>query len=122
MAHHRGHRSREPASGARLSDAAPVFAALGDTTRLKLVARLSDDGPLSTVRLTKGSKVSRQAVTKHLRALESVGLVSSGRVGRERVWELKAMRLTEARHYLGTISAQWDAALDRLRTLVENEK
>ncbi len=105
----------------RLADAAPVFAALGDPTRLKMFARLSDSGPLSIVRLTEGSDISRQAVTKHLRALEEVGLVSSGRVGRERVWELQPRRLSEVRYYLDVISGQWDTALDRLRTLVETE-
>jgi|SRR6185437_8100857 len=108
--------------GARLADTAPVFAALGDTTRLHIVARLSDGGGLSTARLTEGTKVSRQAITKHLHALEGAGLVRSGRVGRERIWRLRATRLAEARHYLDQISIQWDAALSRLRTLVEKEK
>ena len=103
----------------RLADAAPVFAALGDPTRLAMFARLSDRGPLSIVRLTEGIPLSRQAVTKHLRALESAGLVSSGRVGRERVWELRPRRLSEVRYYLDVISGQWDAALERLRTMVE---
>jgi DNA-binding transcriptional ArsR family regulator len=108
-------------SGARLFDALPVFAALGDTTRLNIVARLSDNGALSIIRLTEGSKISRQAVTKHLRALEGAGLVSSSRVGRERMWELQSARLAEAQHCLEAISNQWDAALNRLRAMVESE-
>jgi DNA-binding transcriptional ArsR family regulator len=72
------------------------------------------------VQLTKGVRVSRQAVTKHLRALERVGLVQSGRIGRERVWEMKTRRLSEAHGYLDQISAQWDHALSRLRALVES--
>ena len=105
----------------KLAGAAPLFAALGDDTRLRIVARLCGGGPLSIVRLTEGSAVSRQAVTKHLRALEHAGLVRSGRSGRERIWELQMRRLTEVRGYLDQISSQWDEALERLRTLVERE-
>ena len=106
-------------SGGGLSGAAPIFAALGDRTRLQIVARLCGEGPLSIVNLTESSNVSRQAVTKHLRALERAGLAHSNRVGRERLWELKARRLAEARHYLEDISAGWDAAIERLRAHVE---
>jgi DNA-binding transcriptional ArsR family regulator len=103
-----------------LSDAAPVFAALGDGTRLRLVARLCDEGPLSIARLAEGADVSRQAITKHLRALENARLVTSARTGRERVWELRPARLAEARRYLDQVSARWDAAIARLRALVED--
>ena len=72
-----------------LSRAAPVFAALGDETRLGLVARLSSEGPLSITRLTAGSAVTRQAITKHLYVLAMAGLVSDVRHGRERNWELE---------------------------------
>jgi DNA-binding transcriptional ArsR family regulator len=99
---------------------APVFAALGDETRLWLVARLCDGGPLSITSLTAGSRVTRQAITKHLRVLEGAGLVRSRRRGRESLWELEQRRLHEARHYLDLISSQWDEALGRLRKLVEN--
>ncbi len=105
--------------GGAFTGAAPIFAALGDRTRLKIVARLCGAGPLSIARLTEGGKVSRQAVTKHLQALERVGLARSSRIGRERLWELKARRLAEARHYLKEISTGWDAAIDRLRAHVE---
>lgn len=98
---------------------APIFAALGDETRLRLVARLCDDGPLSITRLTLGSKVTRQAITKHLRVMEGAGLVRSKRHGRESVWQLEQRRLADARHYLDLISKQWDEALGRLRKLVE---
>ena len=96
-----------------------MFAALGDASRLRLVARLCDGGPLSIVRLTQGARVSRQAVTKHLRALERAGLVCSRRHGRERIWTLETQRLADAGLYLAQISAQWDAAIGRLRDLVE---
>ncbi|MGH8443875.1 MAG: ArsR/SmtB family transcription factor [Solimonas sp.] len=108
-----------PRAAARLADAAPVFAALGDPTRLRIVMRLCDEGPQSIVRLTEGDTVTRQAVSKHLRTLEEAGLVSSDRAGRERVWELRTRRLAEVRRYLEQISAQWDGALERLRVLVE---
>jgi DNA-binding transcriptional ArsR family regulator len=104
---------------AKVSSAAPVFAALGDETRLRIVIRLCDGGPQSIVRLTEGSNVSRQAVTKHLRALSDAGLVRGERVGRETLWELETKRLAEARQYLDRISEQWDRALLRLKAFVE---
>ena len=102
------------------ADAAPVFAALGDETRLAIVARLCTTGPQSIVRLTEGADVSRQAITKHLHALAHAGLVRSKRDGRERIWEMQTRRLADARRYLDQISAQWDAAIDRLRAMVED--
>jgi DNA-binding transcriptional ArsR family regulator len=97
-----------------------VFAALGDETRLGLVRRLSADGPMSITHLCRGSAISRQAVTKHLRVLEAAGLACGKRSGRERVWELEAAPLGVAREWLDGISAQWDAALGRLKAFVEN--
>lgn len=110
-----------PRAAAKLADAAPVFAALGDRTRLRIVARLSEGGPLPIVRLTEGTELSRQAVTKHLNALSDAGLVRSERSGRERVWELQPRRLAEVRRCLDLISAQWEDALDRLRSFVEED-
>jgi DNA-binding transcriptional ArsR family regulator len=104
---------------ADLARAAPLFAALGDATRLSIVARLSRGGPQSIAGLTAGSPVTRQAVTKHLRTLEEAGLAASRRSGRERVWELRPGRLEEVHRYLDEISSQWDAAVGRLRALVE---
>ena len=109
-------------SAARLAEVAPVFAALGDETRLRLVARLSGEGPQSISRLANGAQVTRQAITKHLRALEGAGLARSSRSGRERIWELRPKRLTDAERYLEVISNQWDAAINRLRALVEGEE
>ena len=99
---------------------AAVFAALGDNTRLRLVSRLCGQGPMSITRLASGSKVTRQAISKHLRVMERSGLVRSSRHGRERRWHLNARRLAGARFYLDQISQQWDAVLDRLRDFVEN--
>jgi DNA-binding transcriptional ArsR family regulator len=104
----------------RRSSRAPLFAALGDETRLRLVSRLCDDGPMSITRLTAGSKVTRQAITKHLRVMQKAGLVRSARHGRESIWQLDQRRLKDARHYLDLISKQWDDALGRLRNFVED--
>ena len=79
-------------AAAKLAKAAPVFAALGDETRLRIVARLCGKGPMSIVRLADGARVSRQAITKHLHALEEAGLARSSRAGRERVWQLRTKR------------------------------
>ena|SRR5579864_5067608 len=98
---------------------APVFAALGDERRLRLVARLCRGGPMSITELTAGSDVTRQAITKHLRVMERAGLVRGARRGRESVWQLEQQRLADVRRYLDRISEQWDAALGRLRQLVE---
>src|SRR6266508_3250724 len=91
--------------------AAPLFAALGDETRLRLVVRLCAEGPLSIARLTEGADVTRQAVTKHLHVLAGARLVRGVRKGRERVWELEPETVEEARRCLDAISSQWDAAL-----------
>lgn len=101
------------------AEAAPVFAALGDTTRLALLDRLSIAGPLSITRLTAGSHKSRQAITKHLQVLAGVGLVRDVRRGREHRWALNPERLDEARRSLDQISRQWDEALARLKSFVE---
>src|SRR5437867_11100789 len=113
-------RQRSVAS-AGLVGAAPVFAALGDETRLRLVARLCREGPLSIVRLSASAPVTRQAVTKHLHALAAAGLVRGERRGRQRqrIWELERRRLQDARRYLDRISEQWADALERLRAFVE---
>ncbi|HWX38856.1 MAG TPA: metalloregulator ArsR/SmtB family transcription factor [Candidatus Sulfotelmatobacter sp.] len=109
----------KPSSRAKSRISAPLFAALGDKTRLWLVSRLCNGGPMSITSLTTGSRVTRQAVTKHLRVLEGAGLVRSRRHGRESIWQLEQRRLGEARRYLDLISLQWDEALGRLRTFVE---
>lgn len=100
-------------------DSAIVFAALGEATRLRLVARLCEQGSMSIARLTAGAGVSRQAITKHLRVLERAGLVRSTPRGRERLWRLRQRRLGDAQHYLSVISREWDRSLARLKALVE---
>lgn len=98
-----------------------MFAALGDQTRLGLVARLVQEGPLSISRLTDGTDVTRQAVTKHLRVLAEAGLARGERQGRERVWQLERAPLDQARRSLERISQRWDEALRRLKVAVEEE-
>jgi DNA-binding transcriptional ArsR family regulator len=100
--------------------AVPLFAALGDATRLRLLERMSAGGPLSITRLSEGTGVTRQAVTRHLHALGRVGLVRHARRGRERVWDLNRERLERAKRYLDRIAAQWDDAAERLRAFVED--
>lgn len=96
-----------------------MFAALGDPARLQIVGRLCREGPLSISCLTEGARISRQAVTKHLNALYSAGLIEGERSGRERIWQLQPKRLAEVRRHLDAISSQWDEALERLRRFVE---
>ncbi len=106
---------------ARVQQAArPIFAALGDDARLRMVTRLSSEGPMSIVRLSHGSGLTRQAITKHLRVLARVGLVQNARRGRESLWTLDPRPLDTARTSLDEISHQWDAALERLKTFVED--
>ena len=102
-----------------LVGSAPIFAALGDESRLRLVSRLCDRGPASIANLAAGFAISRQAITKHLRVMEGAGLVRSTRHGRESLWQLEQRGLADARRYLQMISNQWDDALGRLKRLVE---
>ncbi len=100
---------------------APLFDALGDPNRLRIVTRLCEDGPCSTSQVTHVVPVSRQAATKHLLLLEAVGLVSSERHGRERIWRIEPRPLADASDYLTALSKRWDNAIDRLREFVEDE-
>jgi DNA-binding transcriptional ArsR family regulator len=96
-----------------------VFAALGDETRLLLVAKLSQGRPHSIAQLTVGSRLTRQAITKHLRVLEEAGIVHSVRAGRESLFEFNPEPMDELRGYLDRVSAEWDQALGRLKAFVE---
>jgi DNA-binding transcriptional ArsR family regulator len=98
---------------------APVFAALGDETRLSLVSKLCN-GPHSISQLTENTALTRQAITKHLRVLEGAGLVQNRRRGRESIFELCPEPIDEIRDYLDRVSQQWDQALSRLKAYVED--
>jgi DNA-binding transcriptional ArsR family regulator len=113
------HKNRSGIATRRHSHAI-AFAALGDETRLSLVVRLSDGEPHSIVHLTEGSSLTRQAITKHLRVLEGAGLVRCVRAGRESLFEFQPEPLEEMRRYLSQVSAQWDQALMRLKSFVED--
>lgn len=104
---------------ARLARTALVFAALGDVTRLAVLARLAEGGAASIADLTLATAVTRQAVTKHLQVLAAAGIVADDRIGRERQWRLDARALEEARRSLERLSQHWDAALARLAEHVE---
>ena len=99
---------------------APIFAALGDETRLRLIAVLCAGGAVSIAQLTSGTDITRQAVTKHLHVLAEVGLVRDFKVGRERLWEFEPAQLEEARRSLEAIGRQWDHALANLKRAVES--
>jgi|SRR5882762_186945 DNA-binding transcriptional ArsR family regulator len=111
------HRSR---IATRRQLRAPIFAALGDETRLSLVTKLSGGQPYSISQLTRGSKLTRQAITKHLRVLERAGIVHSARRGRESRFEFDPEPMAGIKEYLDFVSQQWDQALSRLKALVEN--
>jgi len=107
-------------AAAKLRARALIFAALGDETRLSLVAKLCERQPYSISQLTRGSRLTRQAITKHLRVLESAGIVHSVRAGRESRFEFDPEPIAGIREYLDFVSEQWDQALSRLKAFVED--
>jgi DNA-binding transcriptional ArsR family regulator len=114
--------SRRPSSARQLSQLthAPVFAALGDETRLLLLGKLRGGGSLSISDLSEGSRLTRQAITKHLRVLEDVSLVHGARRGRKMLFNLTPRPIGDARSYLDLVSSQWEQALARLKSHVES--
>jgi DNA-binding transcriptional ArsR family regulator len=109
--------NRRPA--VRLRDRAHAFAALGDETRLALVVKLSDGRAHSISRLTRGTRLTRQAITKHLRVLTGAGMVRSTREGRESLFEFNPQPMIGLKEYIELVSGEWDRALVRLKDLVE---
>jgi DNA-binding transcriptional ArsR family regulator len=108
--------SKKPSA---LRTQAPAFAALGDATRLRLVALLCAGGAMSIAQLTAGTAITRQAVTRHLHVLAQTGLVRDAKLGRERLWTFEPTALDAARQALDAIAQQWDRALLRLKAAVE---
>jgi len=100
---------------------APAFAALGDTTRLRLIGRLCLGGPLSISELAQGSRLTRQAITKHLRVLQGACLVESARHGRQTLFTFSPSPIVGLRQYLDRVSRQWDDRLGRLKAFVESD-
>lgn len=113
--------SRKNNLAVKLQEYAPIFSALGDKTRLSLVTKLSDGEPQSISQLTEGSKLTRQAVTKHLRILENVGLVHKAQSGRESLYELDIRPFEDMTDYLDFVSSKWNQALGRLKSFVEED-
>jgi DNA-binding transcriptional ArsR family regulator len=113
-------RGKAASKNRPLPSFAPIFAALGDETRLRLVAALCVGGAMSITQLTLGTDVTRQAITKHLDVLAAAGLVRDVKLGRERLWEFEPTQLAEARRSLEAIGQQWDNALARLKLAVES--
>ena len=121
MSRSRNAESRSPSLKAQaLRGSAPIFAALGDETRLRIIAVLCAGGAMSIAQLTSGTDITRQAVTKHLQVLADAGLVRDVKTGRERLWEFESEQLDEARQALDAIAQQWDQALLKLKKMVED--
>jgi len=99
----------------------PIFAALGDPTRIMLIQKLSDGSRESISALSEGSRITRQAITKHLNVLQKAGLVRAERDGREMLFQLSPGKIDDARKSLDGISRQWDVALAKLKRFVESD-
>jgi DNA-binding transcriptional ArsR family regulator len=116
-----GRRDAGPPGFAASSEAlATVFAALGDPTRLKLVAVLCAGGAFSIAQLTANTDISRQGVTKHLQVLADAGVVRDVKLGRERLWQLDPVQIEEAKRTLEVIGRQWEVALGKLKAFAES--
>jgi DNA-binding transcriptional ArsR family regulator len=113
-----GSRSRNRRR-ARTPPPSLLFAALGDATRLALIGRLSSGQPASIAQLTAGFRLTRQAIAKHLGVLRRAGIVHSTRAGREKHFKLDPAPMHEMQQYLDRVSHQWDLALARLKSFVE---
>ncbi len=109
--------TRERAAAIRTC--APLFAALGDPTRLSVLSRLAAGRPQSISEITAGTKLTRQAVTRHLCVLADVGVVRAEKSGRESLYRLSPDGLEPARRYLDAVSRSWDEAIERLKAMVE---
>lgn len=110
----------KPLKGVAVRGSAAIFAALGDETRLRMIAVLCAGGAMSIAQLTAGTEITRQAVTKHLLVLADAGLVRDVKVGRERLWEFEPSQIEEARRSLELIAQQWDHALAKLKKSLES--
>lgn len=113
------HAVEQPSGNSPSSALATVFAALGDSTRLAIVSALCAGGAFSIAQLTAHTDISRQGVTKHLQVLAAAGVVQDVKVGRERLWELRPAQIAEAKQALEAIGQQWELALGRLKSFVE---
>ncbi len=95
---------------------------MGDATRLSLLAKLRGGTQHSIADLTRGTKLTRQAVTKHLRVLERVRIVHGTHAGRESLFQMVPQSIHDMQAYLQAVSQEWDSALARLKLFVESDK
>ncbi len=98
----------------RVTDPGPVFAALADENRRRLLDLVAERGDATATELARELPVTRQAVAKHLAALEDAGLVTSRRAGRETRYRLAPGGLAGAAGWLATAGAKWDTRLAEL--------
>jgi DNA-binding transcriptional ArsR family regulator len=91
-----------------------VFAALADPTRREVLRSLSQRPDLTASRLAGELPITRQAVAKHLAALQRAGLVAPQRAGRETRYVLTPAPLADAMDWMAEVGAAWDRRLARL--------
>jgi DNA-binding transcriptional ArsR family regulator len=102
-----------------LMDPHQVFAALADPTRLDLLTRLADRGPATATELSASMPVSRQAITKHLAALDAAGLVTRRPSGREVRYTFDPEPLGDLVRWAEDVGDTWDRRLARLSRSIE---
>lgn len=91
-----------------------TFAALGDGTRLAILARLAAEGELTVQEIARPFDMSLPAVSQHLKVLEQADLIHRRRDGRTRPCRLNPERLAEAAAWFDHTRAAWESRLDRL--------
>jgi DNA-binding transcriptional ArsR family regulator len=91
-----------------------VFAALADPTRLEVLNRLARGGPATATQLSSDMPISRQAVAKHLAALDAAGLVEREASGREVRYTFDPEPLGDVVRWAEGVGDTWDRRLGRL--------
>lgn len=102
-----------------MSDLGATFAALADPTRRQVMSLLADRGSGTATEIARELPVSRQAVAKHLTALDTAGLVAGRREGRETRYRLTPQPLEQAVAWMASVGAEWDERLARLQGYVQ---
>jgi DNA-binding transcriptional ArsR family regulator len=100
----------------------PVFAALADPMRRKLLVKLAETSPKTATQLAQEYPITRQGILKHLTILEAAGLVVVHQAGREKRYTLTPEPLSELEQWIKDIGAKWDERLLRLKTLLEDQQ
>ena len=99
----------------------PIFAALADPMRRKLLVNLAENSPKTATQLAQEYPITRQGILKHLDILEDAGLVAVYQKGREKRYTLTPEPLTELDMWIKTLNDKWDARLHRLKAFIEND-